>query len=656
MLVSVDGRVKLLDFGIAKLIEPDADWSEDSGMSALTREAGAALTPEYAAPEQLAGGLVTTATDVYALGVLLYVLLSGQHPAGAAARSPAPLIRAIVEVDPRRVSDAVVGRTEIAGELTRHAAHCGTTPGRLQRILRGDLDLIVAKALKKDAAERYRSVTALADDLRRFLGHEPIGARPDSLRYRGARFVRRHARGIAASSAVVVVLAGSAVYHTIRLEAERDRAQREAAKASKVSDLLTGLLTAADPYEIRSTKQEPTVATLLEARTSQVQAELAGQPDLQAEILTVIGRIYRRMGLYDKAQPLLEQALASGSAAFGAEHVQIAQTLHDLGTLQADKGNYAGAGYSLEQSLAMRRRLLGPQHPDVAVTLSELGRVYQDEGLNARAEPLQREALRIRREALGPADRETAVSLSDLASVLRLNGDLAGAESLLRQSVEINRATRGDYHPNTLTSVHDLALISVMRGDEASAESMFRRVLASLPDTVGERHPAVAAVLNNLAHVLVRDGRYDEAAAALTKALDIAGPALGDDHQLVAIYTINLASVQLARRHAAEAETLLRRALPVRSRMPGVVPGRRRTLVEDDWSVGATKSLLGAALTALRRYDEAEAVLLDARRDLDARPRASDHDAAVNVTRLIDLYTAWGKPARAAEFRAPAGR
>lgn len=658
VIVSVDGRVKLLDFGIAKLLEAEVDWSDApaAGMSALTREAGAALTPEYAAPEQLAGGPVTTATDVYALGVLLYVLLSGQHPAGAAARSPAPLIRAIVEVEPRRVSDAVVGKTESAEELTRHASRCGTTPGRLRRILQGDLDIIVAKALKKDPSERYGSVTALADDLRRFLRHEPIGARPDTLTYRATRFVRRHARGVAASGVAVLLLSGATAYHTNRLATERDRAQREAAKAAKVSELLTGLLTAADPYEIRTTRQEPTVRSLLEARAAQVQTELAGQPDLQAEILTVMGRIYRRMGLYDKAQPLLEQALASGTAAFGAEHIQIAQTLHDLGTVLADKGDYPAAGRSLERSLAMRRKLLGEEHADVAVTLSELGRVYQDEGFNERAEPLQREALRIRRAALGPDDRETAVSLSDLASVLRLNGDLAGAESLLQQCLETNRKTRGDDHPNTMTTVHDLALIAATRGDHASAESMFRRVLASLPHSVGERHPLVAAALSNLARVLAYEGRYDEAAATLRKALDIARPALGDDHQLVAIYTINLASVQLARKDPAAAETLLRQALPIRSRAPGVVPGRRRTFLGDDWSVGATKSLLGTALTALARYDEAETMLLDARKDLDALPRASGRDTKLNVTRLIDLYDAWGKPGRAAEYRAVVAR
>ncbi len=251
VLVSVDGQVKLLDFGIAKLLEGDArlDGPNAAETSALTREGGAALTPEYAAPEQVTGGQVTTATDVYALGVLLYVLLSGQHPAGPDVRSPADAgarhrgRRAAARV--RRRGRSIRRRHET---LTRHAAQCGTTPGRLRRTLRGDLDTIVAKALKKNAAERYASVTALADDLRRFLRHEPISARPDTLRYRTATFVRRHARGVAMSAAVVLLLGGLTAFYTSRLATERDRAQREAAKAAKVSELLTGLLTGADPY------------------------------------------------------------------------------------------------------------------------------------------------------------------------------------------------------------------------------------------------------------------------------------------------------------------------------------------------------------------------------------------------------------------------
>ena len=217
VLVSVDGRVKLLDFGIAKLLEDDGQWGASPvDTSPLTRE-GAVLTPEYAAPEQLARGQVSTATDVYALGVLLYILLTGQHPVGNAVRSPVTLVRAIVEEEPRRMSHVVVGPTATPEAITRHATRCGTTARRLQRFLRGDLDTIVGKALKKNAAERYVSVTALAEDLRRFLRHEPIGARPDTMRYRATRFVRRHARGVATAVVIAMLLSGVTAFYTMRL-------------------------------------------------------------------------------------------------------------------------------------------------------------------------------------------------------------------------------------------------------------------------------------------------------------------------------------------------------------------------------------------------------------------------------------------------------
>jgi serine/threonine protein kinase len=657
VLVSIDGQVKLLDFGIAKLIEGSSPWgtTKAAEASALTREGGAAMTPAYAAPEQLSGGVVTTATDVYALGVLLYVLLSGQHPAGHALRSPATLIRAIVDTEPRRLSDAVVGPSESEEALPQHERRYGTTSSRLQRALRGDLDTIVSKALKKNPSERYASVTALADDLQRFLRHEPISARPDTLRYRTARFVRRHAGGVATSAAVVLLVGGLTVVHTRRLATERDRAQHEAAKAVKVSELLMGLLTSADPYAIRDRSAEPNVRALLDAGAEQVQKELVAQPELQAEMLTSMGRIYRRLGLYDKAQNLLEQALASGQEAFGAEHVRVAQTLDYLGVVLVDKGNHAAAGRSLEQALSIRRKLLGAEHADVAVTLVELGRLYQDQGLNDRAEPLHREALAIRRKVLGDEHRETAVSQSDLASVLRLNGDLSGAETLLRQCLETNRKTRGEDHPNTFTTLHDLALIAATRGESRSAELLFRQVLAHQRRTLGEKHPIVATTLNSLSRVLLGERRYDEAASALQEAVDTARGALGRDHQLVAIYTLNLAAVQLLNKQAAAAETSLRDGVRIRALAPDIVPSRRRTFIEDDWNLGAAKSLLGAALVALRRYDEAEAALLDARRDLDALRTSRRVDMTVTNTRLVDLYVAWGKPDKAATYRALVG-
>jgi eukaryotic-like serine/threonine-protein kinase len=653
VLVTDDGYVKLLDFGIAKLLQADREWDQaGSGTSALTREAGSVLTPEYAAPEQVAGGSITTATDVYALGVLLYVLLTGQHPAGSAVQSPATLMNAIVGAEPKRLSDAVVSHSASPEALTRHASKCGTTASRLRRILRGDLDTIVAKTLKKGPAERYGSATALADDLRRFLRHEPISARPDTLGYRAARFVRRHARGVTMAAAVALLLGGSTAFYTSRLAQERDRAQREAAKATKVSELMVGLLTGADPIANRATGEARTVRTLLDAGAEQAQRELGDQPEVQAEILTVLGRVYRRLGVFDKAQGLLEQALIVGQRVYGAEHVRLAQTLNDLGALLTDKGDYAAAARSLEQALSMRRKLLGPEHADVAVTLVELGRVYQDLGLTERADPLLRESLAVRRKTLGDAHRETAVSLNAVASVLRLNGDLSGAEALLRQSLELNRKTRGEYHPNTGTSLHDLGVVAASRGDYPAAESLFRQALVIHRRALGDNHPVVATTLNSLSRVLVGEGRPNEAASALEAALAIARPALGHDHQLVAIYTINLASVQLARKDAAAAEALAREGLRIRSRAPGLVPSRRRTFVEDDWSIGGTKSLLGASLVALGRLPDAETTLLDALHDLRAMPSPSRRDINETIIRLIQLYEAWGMPERAATYRA----
>ena len=651
VLVADDGQVKLLDFGIAKLLREDRAWNEPGQAGALTQETGTALTPQYAAPEQVSGGSITTATDVYALGILLYELLTGQHPAGAALQSPATLLHAIVDVEPRRISDVVAGHGALPDATAGHAVRCGTTVSRLRRILRGDLDTIVAKALKKNAGERYESATALADDLRRYLRREPIMARPETVGYHAAKFIRRHVRGVTAAALVTLALGASTAFYTTRLAQERDRAEHEADKATRVSELMVGLLSGADPISNRATPNGPSVRALLDAGAEQAQRDLVDQPEVQAEILTALGRIYRRLGVYDRAQTLLEQALVAGQKVYGLEDVRLAQTLNDLGVLLTDKGDYTGAARHLEQSLAMRRKLLGTDNADVAVTLVELGRVYQDLGYSDRADPLLRESLDVRRRVLGDQDRETAVSLNAVGSVLRLKGDLAGADAMLHQSLALNRKTRGEYHPNTGTSMHDLGIVAASRGDYRTAETLFRQALAIHRRALGENHPNVAFSLNGLSHVLVEEGRYDEAVDASEHALTVARASLGPDHQLVGIYTLNLASLQLTRKNAAAAEPLAREGLRIRLLAPGLVPNRRRTFIEDDWSIGGAKSVLGASLTALGRYSEAETVLLEAFQNLRTPPVRSRRDLNDTVVRLIQLYEARGLPEQAASYR-----
>ncbi|MPY90389.1 MAG: tetratricopeptide repeat protein [Luteitalea sp.] len=644
VLVTVDGQVKLLDFGIAKLLESDAasGLALAAGATALTREGGTALTPEFAAPEQVTGGAVTTATDVYALGVLLYLLLSGEHPAGPGVRSPAELLHAIVDTRPPRVSDAVVGmpvRTVTADTLAERAARRGTTPERLRRMLRGDLDTIVAKTLKKRAPERYGSVSALAEDLRRYLHHEPITARPDTLRYRTAKFVRRHVRGVATAGAVVVLLGGLIGFYTARLATERDRARLEAEKTAKVSELLTGLLTNADPY---ADKQEPTVRGVLDAAAARLPSELARQPELMAEMLPLLGRIYQRLGILDKAQPLLEEAVATGRRVLGPDHERLAYSLRELGVLRNERGDPAGAVPLIEESLAMQRRLLGSEHKEVAITLVELGRALMDQGLHARAEPLVREALATRRKLLGEEHRETATSLGDLAFVLREMGNLAEAESMFRQSFAITRKALGESHPNTTAALNNLALVVGARGQHAEAESLLRQCLAIEYRTLGKSHPSIATRLNNLSNAVREQGRYDEAASLIEEALRIAVPLLGRDHPLTATYRISLARLHLARHEPARAEAVLRQVLQV----------RQRVLRPRDWRIAMVKSLLGASLTALGRYDEAERLLVEAQGALTDIPGTQGNEAKATIARLVALYDAWGRPDKAAAYRA----
>ncbi|HXU47020.1 MAG TPA: serine/threonine-protein kinase [Thermoanaerobaculia bacterium] len=644
VMVSKEGRVKLLDFGIAKLLEGAED-----GAPILTRDTGRAFTPAFAAPEQVTGDDVTTAADVYALGGLLYLLLTGRHPAGSPGDSPADLLQAILETDPARPSDAVqepeAERTEAPPvPSARRAAQRASTPERLRRELRGDLDAIVAKALKKRPEERYASVGALAEDLRRYLAEEPILARPGSLAYRTGKFARRHARSLLAAAVAVFSLVAVVAFYGARLAAERDRVRLEARKAIQVSEFLTGLLTHADPFEAGQ-RGEPTVRGLLDLGAARARKDLAAQPELQREMLTLLGRIYERRGAFEQALPLLEQAVALGRRTLGPSR-ELAQSLNDLGVAQDQKADLPAARATLEEALAMRRQVLGAEHPEVAVTESELGRVFLDQGRLGEAEAHFRTALAIREKALGPADHETATSMSDLGLLLRQKGDQTGAETLFRQTLEVTRASRGPVHPDVATALSNLALTVNERGDHAAAEAMFRQALAIGRASLGREHPANAQRLANLAGALRLEGKLAEAAARNEEALAISRPAFGKDHPTVARQEVGLARIELDQGRPAAAEALLLHALEV----------QERNYAAGDWRLGATRSLLGAADTGLSRFAEAEAQLLRAFEILKIEPGSEGletREARANLARLVTLYEDWGRPEKAAPYRSP---
>jgi serine/threonine protein kinase len=619
VLVNQAGAVKLLDFSIAKLME-------DTGASRLTQDSGAALTPKYAAPEQVAGDPITVGTDVYSLGVLLYELVSGQHPYGAAVRTSKDFTRAIVDQEPLPVSAAFLKAPAESRSLV--AAHRATTPDRLGRALGRELETILHKSLKKAPAERYGSVAEMADDLRRYLANQPIAARPDTVRYRAAKFVQRHRRGLAAASAIVAATIVIATFYTMQLAAERDRARLQAEKASRVSELLASVVTSADPYRVPDAASDgaapPDARALLDRLAARIATELTEQPEVQAEMLTVIGRTYERLGLIDKALPLLEQALAIGRRSFRLPDARVAQTLNDLGVLQRRLGNFTAAVPLLTESLAMRRAVVAGGDQDVAVTVSEYGRVLRDLGRIDEAERATREALALRLKLFGDEHWETATTKSDLGQLMMDRGEIPEAERLFRENLATTERLRGREHPNAAASKNSVGNVLAAKGDWSGAETLQREALAVRQRIFGPGNPESAFAVQSLAATLEMQGRHREAESLLSDAYRVVIGALGADNPRVVNMAVDLARVRIARGQAADVEMMMRRALEI----------RERTYPEGHWRIAEAQALLGASLASQHRNHEAEALMRSADRVFQSIPGRQARDREANRGRL----------------------
>jgi serine/threonine-protein kinase len=565
---------KLLDFGIAKLL--------DDGAESLTGTATRLMTPDYAAPEQVRGTPVTTVTDVYSLGVVLYELLTGRPPYELRSASLADVARAVLDTQPPKPS-TVAFTPEVA-------AARGTTLERLRRQLVGDLDTIVGKALEKEPAMRYPSAEALLRDLRRHREGRAVSARPATMGYRVRTFVRRHRVLVGSTVAVLVMLAGfaaSMTYQQAQTARALRRAEAETAKARDVTRFLVGMFREADPFQqATAVDGSPGAEAALDASARRIESELAAQPDVRGELLATLGVIQRNLGRYPQSEALLRKAIEERRRTLGSADVvdlDLARLYHELGVTVRFQTSYDSSLVWLTRALAMRRAMLPADDPDIAASLGELAsalrylgrsaesrhmfeevaRLQQahgdsvdlavtldrlavftlEDGDGVRAEALVRRSLAIRQRLLGPDHPQVAHAFSRLAWVLH-GPDPAGAEQAARQALEIQQRRLGSGHPATLTTLAELSLLARDKGDLEEAERLQREVLDGRRKVLGEPHRDVGGALANLAATLESRGDLVGADTLRSQALAMYRKLGGSDPDYWAL-TLQLAAFKL---------------------------------------------------------------------------------------------------------------
>ncbi|MBI2837339.1 MAG: protein kinase [Acidobacteria bacterium] len=669
IFVTRDGEVKLLDFGIAKLIEEEG---KDAAPTQLTQVGGRAFTPEYASPEQIAGTAITTASDVYSLGVVLYELLCGERPYRVKRESRAALEEAILAGDPGRPSHAATSSVAAAAR--------SSNPAKLSRLLAGDLDTIVLKALKKNPSDRYPSVDALEADLACYLDGRPVSAQPDSLMYRTGKFVRRHRAGVAGVAVLALVLvagAGGVLW-------EARVARIEASKAQAVTDYLVGIFEMnsfdrPDPEKARETSARE----LLDLGRKRIAGGLHEEPAVREELLSVFGRLYHQLELNDEALKLEQERLKLARSLYGQDDPRTAEALVNAASTLLFVGNYADSGKALREADAIFLRLRDESSEPRALGL--MGLYY----ITRREDPPKAYGLVERAVAIYQAhyagSRDYPIALRALALSQIERGDYAAAEKTIERALDAGAKVLGSEHRD-MSFIHQVAGMAytyenrvrkaeehlrraveisgrVVGGDRpylfyqtlmlgrflhatsrtAEGREILTEMLARAESPDGSKDPrAKAFAYGSILQADVREGRLEEARQLLARAMPEFHGKLGKSE----LVTFSVPSVSLlaalgrlgeARSMADEMEQLARKELATNKALLSQVLAAKGEVLLQQGETAACETIVQEALTvAGELHQDVPAEKLSSRLVLsEAREKQGRAEEAVAIARTV---------------------
>ncbi len=672
ILVTRDGQPKILDFGVARVTDADIQTVT------MQTEVGQLIgTIPYMSPEQFSGvsANVDTRSDIYALGVICYELLTGRLPHDVSDVTIPQAARIITDEEP-------------------------TSLTAVDRVFRGDVDTIVSKALDKDKNRRYQSALELAADIRRYLADEPISARPASTAYQLGKFARRNKAlvggAVATFLALLIGLIGISIQaariaherdHAQQAEKlaeqQRDEAERQAAIAEAINDFLNqDLLAAVDP--LRAQGHEVTVLEVLENASGAIEGRFDEQPLVEAAVRHTLGETYMSLGRYDGAEPHLTRALDLRRRELGKGHLDTCKSLMAQGYLRIRQGRYNEAEPLFIQALEHFRRTLGEDGADTLSAKGVLGVLYRRQGRYAEAEELYVDVLDGRRRVLGEEHRHTLVSMNNLAILYRVQEKYDQAESLYLEGLEINRRVHGPDHPDTLNVLYSLAVLYKNQERHDEAERLYLQVIEGKRRTLGEDHPHTLLTLRNLATLYDFQEKEKQSEALYLQVLEASRRTLGDEHPETLDTMTGLAYVYYHMKQWEKAEALAKEAFEIRRRVLGdqhpdtlttiglmarlhqgqgrheeavrlfgeLLEERRRAKGDDHRLTLAVLRRLVTSLIALERFEQAEPLATEGYERHQKVYEPTHEKTAETVDLLVHLYDAWNKPDQAAEYRA----